>query len=134
MPSFILPPADTSWLDRAQSREGRFDPAMGFVLLELDGEHYAVSGRYMGIPQDDEAVAMVVSLHCERGMVELSEDDRASAEAGEEIPWLAEQVKILCRFPGTSIRQGERNPYTLRRYTLQTAAEDGTGPGTFARP
>lgn len=93
----ILPPADTSWIDRALSREGAFPLSAGYVLVLLDGEHYAISGRYCGIPDDEEAVAMAVDLHCERGMVELPPEDQARAEAGEPIPWLAAQAEILCR-------------------------------------
>lgn len=112
MSRLVLPSPDTCWQDRALSRDGAFLPRDGYVLATLNGETYAISGRYCGIPDDEEAVAMTVDLHCERGMVELSDEDRARAEAGEPISWLAAEVSILCRFAGTQ----DRKPYTFARF------------------
>lgn len=112
---FTLPPPDTCWIDRALSREGVFPLSAGFVLVLLGGEHYAVSGRYCGIPDNEEAIAMAVDLHCERGMVELDTEDQARAEAGEPIPWLAAQAEILCRVE-------EWGPFERGQHYVQTFA------------
>lgn len=113
MPRFTLPPSDTSWLDRAQSRDGRFDPALGFVLLELDGEHYAISGRYCGIPDNDEAAQLAAALHVERGLV-LDEEGNPCSDFEEGYPtWLPEQASILLRFRGSS---RTRPAYTFLRW------------------
>lgn len=112
MPRFILPPSDTSWLDRAQSRDGRFDPALGFVLCELDGDTYAISGRYCGIPDNEEAARLVAALHEERGLV-LDEEGNPVISDDDPPAWLLGQVSILLRFRGSS---RERKPYTFLRW------------------
>ena len=55
-----------TWVDRAQSTDGYFDLNAGYLLCEIDGETYAVSGRYAGIPDTEEAQQLVCSLHEER--------------------------------------------------------------------
>lgn len=63
-----LAPESVTWIDRALSTEGTFNPAAGYVLCELDGETYAVSGRYCGLPDDDGVAELVADLHLERFM------------------------------------------------------------------
>ncbi len=112
MPRFTLPPADTSWLDRAQSTEGAFPLSLGFVLLELAGEHYAVSGRYCGIPDNEEAARLVAALHEERGMV-CDEEGNPVISDDDPPAWLLGQVSILLRFHGSS---RTRKSYTFLRW------------------
>ena len=111
MARFSLPPADVSWLDRAQSCDGVFPLSAGFVLAELDGETYAVSGRYCGIPDSEETARLVAALHEERGFV-LDESGEPMISEGDSPAWLLAQVKILARMRPLD----RRTRWTFSRY------------------
>lgn len=89
-------PEDVTWLDRAQSTEGAFDPELGYVLACLEGEEYAVSGRYAGVPDDEEARQLVCALHFERFPPE--DPDAFEDENGETYQVVLDAVEIGTRY------------------------------------
>lgn len=104
-----------TWLDRAQSTGGHFDTNAGYMLCEIDGESYAVSGRYLSIPDPAEASEIVCALHIERFPPDLYLfDDEISA-------YTPDDVAIICKRK----RHAKKTGLTFVRFTPgQNAARD----------